>query len=232
MPFANVYVNDCDQDVCLSIWLLRNAHLVSGINLDMDIARLIIGEDLLDASAGVYPIDPNRPLARKMAWVFDLYDEARVGGDLYSMNTVQMQDVIEATCERLTLLSEGNAQEKELLGEYDIVGGSGEWKIVRENGTHARTKLFADGIRAFVAVRERSDSTYNYSVGRMSPFIQFPLCKIFHALNEAEDCNNSHDCWGGSDTIGGSPRKTGSRLAPSEIERIINGILQSEKEAQ
>lgn len=84
-PFANIYVNDCNQDICLSYWLLKHAHAVRGLTLDMDISRLIIGGDLLDCSAGAYPIDPNQPLARKMAWVYERYDEARMPRLLHSM---------------------------------------------------------------------------------------------------------------------------------------------------
>lgn len=224
-PFANVFINDCDQDVCLSYWLLKNAHLVKGLSLDMDIARLIIGEDLLDASAGAYPIDPNRPLARKMAWVYELYDKARASGRLHLMTSEEIHNLIEETCDRLSLLSNGKGGECDLQGDYDILGGGRGWKLIREQGTHARTRLFADGIRAFVAVRERRDSTFDYSVGRMSPFIRFPLDKIFRGLNEIENHSGSLDCWGGSDTIGGSPRACGSRLSPPEIERCINEIL-------
>ena len=231
-PFANVYVNDCDQDVCLSYWLLKNAHLASGLSLDMDIARLIIGEDLLDASSGAYPIDPCTPLARKMAWTFELYDEVRASSRLHLLTREEMRGIVEATCERLTLLSDGKALERELQGEYEVLGGGAEWGIVREHGTHARTKLFADGIRAFVAVRARSDTTFDYSVGRMSPFIPFPLDKIFHTLNVAENRTDSRDCWGGSDIIGGSPRSRGSRLTPAEIEQIINQLLDEEKQAE
>ncbi len=228
-PYANVYVNDCDQDVCLSYWLLKNAHLARGLSLDMDIARLIIGEDLLDASSGAYPIDPCTPLARKMAWTFELYDELRASSRLHLLTHEEMQGIVEATCERLTLLSVGKASELELQGEYEVLGGGADWRIVREHGTHARTKLFADGIRAFVAVRARSETLFDYSIGRMSPFIPFPLGKIFRVLNAAENRMHTRDCWGGSDIIGGSPRIVGSQLAPPDIVRIINQLLDEER---
>jgi hypothetical protein len=224
-PFANVYVNDCDQDICLSYWLLKNADCVRELTLEQDIARLIIGEDLLDCSAGAYPIDPNRPLARKMAWVYQRYDEARASRRRHEMSGEQIRELIESICERLTLLSHGKAEERELIGEYTILGGGENWRLISEQGTYARTKLFADGIRAFVAVRERDGETYDYSVGRMSPFIPFPLSTIFDELNEIEGCIASQDRWGGSDTIGGSPRKKGSRLSPAEIATVINRIL-------
>ena len=57
-PHANIYVNDCDQDVCLSYWLLSEADRVRQLRIEMDIAKLIIFEDFLDATAGAIPVDP------------------------------------------------------------------------------------------------------------------------------------------------------------------------------
>ena len=39
----------------------------------------------------------------------------------------------------------------------------------------------------------------------------------------------SGNMWGGSDTIGGSPRQTGSRLKPEELQKIINDTLEAKK---
>lgn len=223
--FANVFVNDCDQDVCLSYWLLKNSHRIREFHLEMDIARLIIGEDLLDASAGAYPINHEHPIVKKMAWIFEEYDQLRSLNQLCSMNGDEMKCLIENTCERLDLLDRGEAHEIELVGDYQIIGGGTSWKLVREYGTYARSKLFADGIRAFIAVRDRSDGNYDYTVGRMSPFVQFPLDKIYSDLNSEEELPGIENCWGGSDTIGGSPRQSGSRLKPEKVEAIVDRIV-------
>jgi hypothetical protein len=53
--------------------------------------------------------------------------------------------------------------------------------------------------------------------------------RIYEALNAAENLTAQDNCWGGSPIIGGSPRKTGSRLPPDKIEKIINDCIKQEK---
>lgn len=225
-PLANVFVNDCDQDVCMAYWLLVNAGQVSDLRIEMTIAQLIIIEDLLDATAGAIPADPNRPTIRKQAWAFELYDAARATGDLQRMNADEMRGLIEATAERLSQIALGNGEQRDLVGEYEVLGGGPTWQMIRERGQHARTILFAQGVRAFVAVRDLEPGRYAYTIGRMSPFVDFPIERIYDALNQAENCIDPHNQWGGSDTIGGSPRSQGSRLTPQDVEAIVEGVVQ------
>ncbi len=224
-PFANVYVNDCDQDVCLSYYLLTHAGETSEMRIEMEIAKLIIFEDFLDSTAGAYPVDINRPMMRKQAWVFQLYDQARASGRILRMPKHEMKALIEETSERIALLARNEAQECELDTDYEDLGGGPSWRLIRERGIYARTKLFSDGIRAFISVRDHGDGNYVYTVGRMSPFINFPMSQIFQRLNEIEGCVGSKDQWGGGDTIGGSPRQTGSQIKPADVERIVNEVV-------
>ncbi|MGI9536516.1 MAG: hypothetical protein ACR2PB_05560, partial [Desulfocapsaceae bacterium] len=62
-------------------------------------------------------------------------------------------------------------------------------------------------------------------LGKMSPYVTFPLVKICETLNEIENLDTAENQWGGSDIIGGSPRKNGSCLPPKEVEEIINKII-------
>ena len=48
---------------------------------------------------------------------------------------------------------------------------------------------------------------------KMSPYVPFPLEKIYDALNEAEDQNSAQNSWGGSNIIGG------------HVEAIINSTI-------
>lgn len=224
-PFANVFVNDCDQDVCLSYYLLTNEDKISEIRFGQRLAQLIIFEDFMDTTAGAYPVDISRPILREQAWVFEHYERARMSGRLLQMPGNEVSELIVKTAERIEAYAEGNGKQRELDTNFERLGGGKNWELICETGMFARTRLFSSGIRAFVSVRNSPDGAYHYSVGRMSPFVRFPLAKIFQRLNEIEDLENPANCWGGSDTIGGSPRKTGSRLAPNEIEQIINELI-------
>ncbi|MEK6840984.1 MAG: hypothetical protein AABX45_00115, partial [Nanoarchaeota archaeon] len=87
-------------------------------------------------------------------------------------------------------------------------------------------KLFWDGIKAFVSFKERSDGSYNYIFGRISPLISFDNKSIYDELNKIEGiAKDDLDSYGGSDIIGSSPRKRGSKITPKEMIDIINKLL-------
>src|SRR3990167_7299447 len=65
-PYANVYVNHPDQDVCLAVWLLRNPEAIIKKTGNAEIEKLVNLEDLLDTTTGAYPLDFNSPLVKQM----------------------------------------------------------------------------------------------------------------------------------------------------------------------
>lgn len=223
--FAHVFVNDADQDVCLSYWLLTNPDIAASLRWEDPLAKFLVFEDFIDASAGAYPFDDSHEpdsLLKKQAWVFEPYTSARSERRLHSMTEQDLIGLIEAISNRITLFAENKSQSIELEADPVVIGGGPGWKMIVERSGYGRTKIYASGASAFVGMRKRSDGNYTYVIGKMSPFIQFPLVKIYEALNNAENLESAHDVWGGSDLIGGSPRKTGSRLSPQEVEHIIN----------
>lgn len=169
-----------------------------------------------------------RAIVRKQAWGFELYEEVRSSGVLQQMNPEEMRLLIEKTADRISRLALGDGEERKLRGSYEVLGGGQQWQLIREQGQYACTRLFAQGVRAFVAVQDLLPGHFAYTVGRMSPFVRFPLDRIFSALNHAEKTTDDQDRWGGSDTIGGSPRQRGSRLAPPEVEKIIEDVMSTE----
>jgi hypothetical protein len=40
--------------------------------------------DILDGSAGTYPINPGNPQIRRQAWIYKPYTQARMDGSIYS----------------------------------------------------------------------------------------------------------------------------------------------------
>ncbi len=222
----HVFVNDPDQDSALAVWLLANHERVLGTRSEPTLSKLVFAEDLLDTTAGAYPFEPDSSLMRELAWIFEPYVEARVSGRIRLMQGAEMANVIDAVGLRISRYSLGERQEVELDTRLEVVGGGKYWGLIREQGFYARTGLFAKGIHAFVSILEESDGCYHYSIGKMSPFIPFPITKIYAVLNEREGLDSASGvCWGGGDTIGGSPRRVGSKLSPREVEEIINALL-------
>ena len=224
-PHANIYVNDCDQDVCLSYWLLKNPDKILGLKAQDNIARLIIGEDFLDATAGSFPIDLTRDMMQQSFWIFEPYTTARNNAELKKYSSSQMVELIMSVYERINLFAEGKAQRIEVDARYEIVGGGKGWILAKEIGPYARAQLYQEGVQALITFRDNQDGTYTYSIGKISPFIKFPIPEIYNVLNQAENLNDTNDQWGGSTIIGGSPRRSSSKLKPKELENIVNDYL-------
>lgn len=220
----NVYVNDCDQDVCLSWYILKHYFMSEDVD-HVRLNQIVAWEDMMDTCAGAYPHKVN-DLMSQMFWVFEPHDKAKLDGTLDNKNPAEYKAIIADVETRIMNFLMGNCGNVELDTKYEELGGGYNWKMVKEIGNAARTGLFSDGIRAFVSARKRQNGNYTYSIGRMSPFIQFPVVDIIEHLNNIEGCNEK-DRWGGAVTIGGSPRVGGSNIPPEDLERIINEYLET-----
>ncbi|HBG61738.1 MAG: hypothetical protein A2Y03_01745 [Omnitrophica WOR_2 bacterium GWF2_38_59] len=221
-PQGNVYVNDCDEDVCLSWFLLKNYRLVEN-ECPEHITRLVTMEDLMDATAGAYPLPVDLSTLKELAWIFEPYRNFRINGGLDRKNINEYQHIINEVLVRIEGYINGKSGHTSLDISYKIIGGGENWTMFEEIGSHARTGAYADGIRAYVSARKISSERWVYTVGKMSPYINFNIARVMKALNMAE--GNKKDRWGGATTIGGSPRVNGSKLSPNEIEVIINSVI-------
>jgi hypothetical protein len=222
----NIFVNDPDQDTCLSVWLLKNHERILGARSEPLINRLVDLEDRFDVTAGAYPMNPTDGVLQQLAWMFEPYTEARLNGRVSQMDGAEMASVIESVSNRISAYSLGEGQKLPPDTRYKTLGGGDNWAMIEEIGAQARTALFASGVKAFVSCRFNSDSSMTYSVGRMSPYVRFPIAELYDVLNAAEGISpDDPNRWGGSDIIGGSPRATGSRLRPEEVQAIINRYL-------
>jgi hypothetical protein len=224
-PQAHVYVNDCDEDVCTAWFLLKHGYLAEQV-LNPLLNRLVSMQDLLDATAGAYPFPADLPALRELAWVFEPYRRFRHSGELDRKQAASYSAVITDVELRIQKHLTGQGNAIALDTRYTRLGGGTGWALIREEGAQARTGVFDDGIYAYVAVRERPDNRWTYTIGRMSLFIDhFRVPTLLQALNEAEGLTQNVDRWGGGDTIGGSPRVQGSKLSPKDVERIVNEHL-------
>lgn len=224
----NIYVNDCDQDVCLSVFLLQNYWMAEGV-INPLLNKLVHIEDMMDTCAGAYPFPMDMPALREVSWVFEPYTLLRQSGGIERKDDREFESVIESVNRRIIAFITGHAQKIGYNSSYVVVGGGTDWKMVVENGFEARTAMMKDGIHAFVSYRKRDDDKYTYSIGKISMYNQFPVLEIIDRLNYFESEKYNHtpllDKWGGSNTIGGSPRVGGSMLTPEEVEIIINNFI-------
>ena len=221
-PIAHVFVNDCDEDVCLSWYLIKNFFLIEQ-EIPAPISKLVIIEDLLDATAGAYPFKIRPSELQNIEWNFDPYRRFSLNGGLENKRVDEYQDILNKIERRIKRYLNGKGGKVVLDTRYKKIGGSEEWVLLEEIGAHGRTGAYMDGVRAYVAVRPKSKNHWVYTIGRMSPFVPFHIGKIIRHLNKIE--GNKEDLWGGANTIGGSPRVNGSKIPPKDLEKLINDII-------
>jgi hypothetical protein len=233
VPFANVYINDCDQDTCLAIFILENYKFFEGASSIPHFNRLLNIDSKFDITGGAYPVNLRDELLEKHAWVFEPYTNIRKSGELATASAEVMMNCVEAVCARIHKFILGEAERIEMDTRHEILRTSSYLKgffLVKETGGNsARYHLFSKGMNAFISVvAQKSDGKYVYSIGRKSRYIPFPIQEFFVLLNNKEGLTRQNG-WGGSDIIGGSSRELGSSLNPDEVFDLIEEYLQKNK---
>lgn len=223
-PRAAIYANDCDQDVSTTTWLLRNGHRSEQTENPL-LNRLVEMEDLLDTTAGAYPMHKNAPILQELAWVYDPYNRFRSSGGLNRKDAQEFAGVVDDIGHRIDAYLVGKGDKMKLDTRYEQLASGAKWAMIREIGAQAKTGAFSDGVRAYVSTRERGDGRFTYTLGRMSPYILFPVEEMYARLNQEEGLENSEDRWGGGNSIGGSPRVQGSALSPDKVSKIVKELV-------
>lgn len=228
---GHLYVNDIDEDVCLSTWIFRNYRLLGSSRAE-EIHRLVYIEGLMDTTAGAYPLPLDAPELQELAWVFQPFHQACRAQDPTGLDLAAREAVVDEVGRHISKYVRGKSERIELDGRYEVLLEGSGYAMVREQGMHARTAMRAHGMRAFISCRPREEKgRYNYTVARMSPYISFPVLEIFEWLNQAEGIGpDDRDRWDGSDTVGGSPRVAGSTLDPQAVLAVVEAGLKARGE--
>lgn len=215
----HIYVNDCDEDVCLSVFFLMHEYIVKSPT-NPAVNKINSIEDVLDATAGSYPSPPDE----KIAWVFDPYRKFRLLGGLERKNAEEYASVITDVGHRIMQYIVGNAGSVAIDTRYERLGGGRGWIMCREVGNYAKSGVFGDGYQACLSVRQRPDNKYVYAFSKMT-FFPLDLIALFDKLNTLENLTTSEDQYGGGETVGGSPRVGGSNVKPDQMQDIVNEML-------
>jgi hypothetical protein len=218
---AQLWANDCDQDVCLASWILLNPDRAAE-PLVRVISQVV---DLLDMSAGAFPMPHERDLLGEIRWVFDPYTRARP--QLAALSGDAMREVVRDVHHRLDRFAIGRAETSALVGEYLRLGGGDGWLLVEVSHQSARERMVAAGVRAAVELYGRAGDNYQYVLWRRSEYVvNFPVRDLLAALNRAEGfADVDPRGWGGADNVGGSPRRVGSALPPARVEAIVGEVV-------
>lgn len=219
-PRADVWANDCDEDVCLS-WFLLSHHAVAGPSMNPLLNRLVYLVDLLDTTAGAYPFPEDLPSIHSLAWIFEPYRRFRLSGGLFKRDPGAFRSVVEDVEHRISAHITGHGREVNLDTRYEVLRVEKGYVVVHEVGAQARIGMFSNGIQAFLSSTEGPNGTWHHVLGRASEFVDFPIPKLLAALNADEGLSGSADQWGGGTTVAGSPRIAGSHRDPDQVVRIL-----------
>lgn len=223
-PIITWYTNDCDEDICMSTWLLQNLERAKPIQ-NLLLNKLVNLTNLQDMHSGLWPLPQESKVLRTLAWIYNPYRQARLSGVVDSRDPDRFWQVILDVHNRIDKYLANEGGDISLNLEFKTMGGGDGWKMIEEVGEHARNGFLEAGINAFVSVRYRNDGKYSYSFCRLSKFIPFPVPFILQRLNEIEDLTDSPHQYGGGTNTGGSPRVTGTKISPPEMIDHVNHIL-------
>ncbi len=223
---GSMYVNDADQDVCISSWLLTCQEDLKHWSFDKQMQKLIEFQDPLDVTWWMYWINPNDSFSQTSAWIFEPYTNARTSDILETMGAEDMEDLIRKVWQRIDMYIDYSAEQIELDTSYSRIWWWKWWLMIEESWFYARMQLIVEWVTAFVSVKQLDQEKWKYSIGKKSPFIDFPITQLYQALNEAEGMPDIHQWRWWSDLIGWSSKKYHSALSPEEVEKIINDALE------
>lgn len=222
-PSAQIVANDCDEDVCTTVFILRHPEFARRVE-NPALNRLVDMEGVMDSTGGFYPWPEEYDILPEFFWVFEPYHRFRAEGGLTRKSPQEFTEVINAVEGRIIDHLCGQGGSIELDTRYAKLGETGIVTLVQETGQHAKVGMLSDGLNAYISVRELPNGRYKYAVGRLSPYIDFDIPGFFARLNELEQCP-ADDCWGGGDTIGGSPRASDSALSPDSVMEIVKDFI-------
>lgn len=216
-PYAFIYANDCDEDVCLTTWQAFHYERIKGTNSSPLLTRLIGVSDLLDTTSGMYPVNGDYGILEELAWIYEPYKEQKMAGKIASASESDMRKIIFESWSRINQYLEGKGKRLALDTRYDILQQGEDWTIVKEIGSDARLELAKKQKGLYVLLRDVSSNGYTYIIGKLSPFAKVDLLQFYSRINSIE----GSQIWSGSDLVGGCGRDKKSQLAPKDLAKVL-----------
>lgn len=216
-----IYLNDCDLDCALSVWILQNPERIK----ETLVAKLINAVGIADAYAGAIPLNG---MSKTVEWISAVEcDFKRDKGNYESICSGNLRHILDATLRRIDQYVNGEAAidiaKQEKHNEYKILRNENGFVVVESDNSHIYSTLYASGFDRIVLVRYLDNGSLAVSLAKRSDFVDnFNLIKMYEELNKIESN------WGGSSSIGGAPRNldgTRSKLSLEKIIEIINLVV-------
>lgn len=220
----SVFANDVDSDVCAAIWCLKNPSRCK----EPLVEKLINAIGKGDMFAGA--VDLNG-MKKVVEWISAPQTSSIRTGDYEKLSDEGLKSILESVLHRIDQYVEGNASvevaKQETYDDFKVLRKEHGWVLVESSDPHILSTVWTSGFERAVIVRNLEDGSVAATIARKSDFVDnFPLKKIFKALNEYDDTTDGS--WGGSPAIGGSPRNSDgsrSKLSIEEMTKIIDHVI-------
>ncbi len=223
---VKVYVNDCDEDVCLAWAIIHNFHLHKSPYNPL-LNRLVEIENRLDASMGIYPYGVDLPMLKTLEWIYQPYREFVKNGGKNKSIANEFASVIFSVENRINSYLLGNAEELPVDDSYDLVKDYkiGNYRIgqIIQHGSLAKMLACKEGIHIGLTIQSNTLGKNNVTIWSSTPYIPCNIEKLSKRFNFLE--KPVIGSWGGGDSICASPRNIGTSLSAEVIwEELIKNI--------
>ncbi len=216
-----LYLNDCDIDVAMSVWLLQNPQRVK----EPLVIKLVNAIGLADSHAGAISLNG---MAKTVEWVSAVEIDFKMHKSNYdTIENCNLRHLLDATLRRIDQYVDGEAgieiAKQEKHADYKLLRNENGYIVAQSDNAHIYSTLYSCGFDRIVLVRPLENGSLAVSLAKRSDFVDnFNLIKMYEKLNEIEAG------WGGSTSIGGAPRGhdgTRSKLPLDKIIEIIDSIV-------
>lgn len=211
-----VYLNDCDTDSCLSVWLLQNFDRIK----EPLVMKLVNAVGIVDAHAGA--ISANG-MSKTVEYISSCECDFKRDSSYESITNSNLKYILEATLRRIDQYVDGEAaieiSKLEKHNDYKILRNENNYVVVESDNSHIYSTLYAAGFDRIVLVRYLDNGSLAVSLAKKSDFVDnFNLIKMYEELNKIETG------WGGASSIGGSPRNSDGTRSKLPLEKILEII--------
>lgn len=220
---CNIYINDVDGDIVLSIWLLQHPEMVS----DKKVRVLVESVGSIDAHGPTYQALDSALAEAFFKGVMKPESDARRNRQY---GQTDLRNLLTECLKNLDQLIRGELSyeiEKDKRSFKIINQGSG-W-VMAESNDFVFDLLYKAGYSRAVAYQKQPDGSYAYTVAKRSELVSnFPVGPASKKGTILFELNLIEPGLGGGSTIGGAPRNkdsSRSRLSPDQVFSVIESVI-------
>ncbi len=219
---GTVFANHCDEDVCKTWWLLSHPEWFETRRTPPLLVDALHLEDALDTTCGAYPFDIYSNRLKRMFWIYQAYNEAKVAGILPRMDAAGMRKIVNEVGRRIDEYVAGRAEMIEPDTRYECLDQGDGWIMIKEVGAQARSYLFREEGKQLIITALRINGNFEYRVIKQVPYVDLNSAGLARRLNQMEgSLITPTNKWGQSDLFVVSPRETGSSLPPDILKEEV-----------